>query len=61
MKKFLKDPENLINGDFKKVVKQAKAYQKTYLYASGISWHSVMESIQTLYEAIYREKGFEDE
>lgn len=30
MKKFLKDPENLINGDFKKVVKQAKAYQKTY-------------------------------
>ena len=38
-----------------------KAYQKTYLYASGISWHSVMESIQTLYEAIYREKGFEDE
>ena len=36
-------------------------YQKTYLYASGISWHSVMKSIQTLYEAIYREKGFEDE
>lgn len=49
MKKFLKDPENLINGDFKKVVKQAKAYQKTYeAYFGYIDARTNLESVDHL-------------
>ena len=29
-----------------------KAYQKNYIYAADISWHSIMKSIRTLYEII---------
>lgn len=33
-----------------------KSYQKNYSYATDIPWHSVMESIRTLYGTICRER-----
>lgn len=33
-----------------------KTYQKNYSYATDIPWHTIMKSIRTLYEMIYRER-----
>lgn len=33
-----------------------KAYQRNYSYAADLPWHRIMETIQTLYEEIHRER-----